>query len=302
AYYFSSTQDDDVYYRLGGRNYVRVPAEEVIHGFISDIVGQKRGLPWMATSLYRMKMLHGFEDAALVNARVTASKMGFFEREEGYGPEEDEDYELTMDVEPGMYRELPPGVRVKEINPQYPNGELAVFSKSMLRGIASGLGVAYNNLANDLEGVNYSSIRQGTLDEREHWKDLQEWFIEALIEPVFEAWLPIALLSGRITVKDKPLKAERLDKYRIVEWQPRRWQWIDPRADVVAAVESKNNLLTSPGQIIRDQGRDPDAVWREIAADINQMREAGIPEEFIAAALGRKGDFKNDPNEKSSND
>jgi capsid protein len=30
----------------------------------------------------------------------------------------------------------------------------------MLRGIAAGNGVHYNNLAQDLEGVNYSSIRQ----------------------------------------------------------------------------------------------------------------------------------------------
>jgi len=48
---------------------------------------------------------------------------------------------------------------------------------------------------------------------------------------------------------------------------------------------AKNNLLQSPGQIIREGGRDPSDVWREIAADIQEMRNAGIPEEYIQAAI-----------------
>ncbi|MBP0047658.1 phage portal protein [Marinobacterium sp. AK62] len=288
AYYFTTTDAVDADYSYGGRHYVRVPAKQIIHGFLPDIVGQKRGLPWMATGLWRAKMLEGFEKAALVNARVSAAKGGFFEWEEGYGPEQDEDEELYMDADPGSFQELPAGVRFREWNPQYPSGEFAPFHKSMLRGFASGWGVAYNNLANDLEGVNFSSIRQGKLDERDNWKDLQEWLIEQLIEPVFEAWLPRQLLAGRIKVNGKPLKAERLDKYRNVSWQPRRWEWIDPRADMDAAERSVQNLIDSPSQVIRNQGRDPQTVWRELARDIEAMKAAGIPDEFISTAMGIK--------------
>lgn len=296
AYYFTTTEAEDADYSYGGRHYNRIPADRIIHGFLPDIVGQKRGLPWMATGLWRAQMLGGFEKAALVNARVSAAKGGFFEWEEGYGPEPEEDEELYMDAEPGSFQELPAGVRFREWNPQYPSGEFAPFHKSMLRGIASGWGVAYNNLANDLEGVNFSSIRQGKLDERDNWKDLQEWLIEQLIEPVFEAWLPRALLGERIKVNGKPLKAERLSKYRQVSWQPRRWEWIDPRADMDAAERSKNNLLASPSQIIRDQGRDPQTVWREIARDIETMKAAGIPDHFIETAIGLKmGGTGNEP-------
>lgn len=289
AYYFTTTDERESDYWYGGRRFIRIPANEIVHGFLPDIVGQKRGLPWMATALWRMQMLGGFEKAALVNARVAASKGGFFQWREGYGPEQEEDDELVMDAEPGSFQELPAGAEFKEWNPQYPSGEFAPFVKSALRGIASGLGVAYNNLANDLEGVNFSSIRQGALDEREGWKELQEWLIEQLIEPVFREWLPRALLSGRITLPNGgTLKAERLAKYQAVSWQPRRWQWIDPRADVAAAIDMKNNLMGSFGQFIRDQGRDPDTVWREIAQDIEQMRKAGIPEDYIMQAMGRK--------------
>jgi capsid protein len=56
-----------------------------------------------------------------------------------------------------------------------------------------------------------------------------------------------------------------------VTWQPRRWAWIDPSADVTAAEKSKNNMLTSAGAIIREQGKDPQTVWAEIARDTRAM-------------------------------
>jgi lambda family phage portal protein len=289
AYHFTVAKESDSFYNYSyaGLHYHRIPADEIIHGFLPDMVGQKRGLPWMATGLFRMKQLVGFEDAAIVAARVGASKMGVIQWKEGRGPDMDEDElrNFEMSTEPGEFGMLPEGAELHDWNPQYPSGEFAAFNKAMLRGISAGFGVLYNNLANDLEGVNFSSIRQGTLDEREHWKEMQEWLIESLVQPVFEAWLPRALLGGHITVKGRPLKAERIDRYSIVSWQPRRWAWIDPNADVQAAIASKNNMLQSPGQIIRESGRDPADVWREIAADIESMKAAGIPEDYIKASI-----------------
>lgn len=289
AYHFTVVKESDAFYNYSyaGLNYHRIPADEIIHGYLPEIVGQKRGLPWMATGLFRMKQLLGFENAAIVSARVGASKMGVIQWKDGRGPEMDQEDQqnFEMTAEPGEFPVLPEGAELKEWNPQYPSGEFAVFNKAMLRGISAGFGVLYNTLANDLEGVNFSSIRQGTLDEREHWKELQEWLIETLIQPVFEAWLPRALLGGHIKVKGRPLRAELIDRYSNVSWQARRWQWIDPRADVEAAVTAKNHLLLSPGQIIREQGKDPVDVWREIATDIKQMQQAGIPEEYIKASI-----------------
>lgn len=297
AYYFTTLKAEESDYSYGGRAFTRVPAGQIIHGFITDLIGQKRGLPWMATSLYRMQQLKAFEHAALVNAREAANKQGFLEWEEGYGPEaEDEEgnpVDVEIESEAGTYHELPAGLRFKAHDPQYPNGELAIFSKHTLRGISAGLGVAYNNLASDLEGVNFSSIRQGTLDEREHWKVLQEWLIEAFIEPVFDRWIRRALLSGRIKVNGQPLPAEKLDRWSEVSWQARRWDWIDPNADVKAAVAAKDNLLTSPSQIIRDRGQDPQTVWRDIARDIEDMRAAGIPEKIVMAVVSKKMEGSN---------
>lgn len=292
AYHFDSTDEFDAYfyYSISGKGYVRVPASEVIHGFVKEMASQRRGIPWTATGLFRMHHLGGFEDAAVQNARATASKMGFITYREGFGPEADEDTDVaaTINAEPLSFHELPEGAELAEWNPQYPNGEFAVFSKAMLRGAATGWGVAYNSLANDLEGVNFSSIRDGKVDERDNWKELQQWLIETLCTPVFEEWLALSLLAEKITnlKNGKPLPPTKLANYKNVLWQARRWQWVDPKSDATAKVTEIRAGLTSPSAVIREQGRDPEMVYQEIADDMDMMKAAGIPQDIVNIIFG----------------
>lgn len=285
AYHLSSTDEwDAFYYSYGGRGFVRIPADQIIHGFVEEMTGQRRGLPWGSTSLFRLHHLQGYEDAAVQNARASASKMGFIQYEAGFGPEADEDTDVagTIDAEPLSFHELPEGAKIAEWSPNYPTGEFATFHKAMLRGAASGMGVPYNELANDLEGVNYSSIRQGTLDARENWKDCQQWLIEQLCAPVFKAWLRYSLLAGLVVTKGgKPVPATKLSECLKVQWQPRRWAWIDPRADQDATNASIRGGQNSFSAAIREQGRDPETVWRQMGQDIKAMKEAEIPDDVI---------------------
>nr|WP_308605909.1 phage portal protein [Massilia sp. DJPM01] len=281
AYHLTTTTQEEAEYSAGGRHYVVIPAAQMVHGYRKDMVGQKRGLPSMATALFRLRNLNGYEDAAIIKARIGASKMGFMQFAPGTGPDYDEENPPEIDIEPGTMGILPEGATLAQWSPQSPAGDLGPMMKHMLRSIASGLGVPYNELAGDLEGVNFSSIRQGTLDSREHWKELQEWLIEMLVQPVFAAWFQYSILAGKITnTKRRAIPMRDLDMFSEISWQPRRWQWIDPRADVDAAVNSKNNFLASPGQIIRESGRDPQTVWMESARDQRAMVDAYVAEGF----------------------
>jgi lambda family phage portal protein len=285
AYHFTSTNEaDDYWYSLNGRGFVRIPADEIIHTFQVEMVGQRRGLPWAATSLKRMHHLEGFEDASVQNARATAAKMGFIQYESGFGPEADDDMDVAgnIDAEPLSFHELPEGATIAEWNPTYPAGEFAAFTKSMLRGASAGMGVLYNNLTGDLEGVNYSSIRQGTLDERDQWKERQQWLIESFVGVAHAAWLKWSLLNGAIKNKQGiAYAATRVRDFLAVAWQGRRWTWIDPQNDVNAVLSSIRGGLTSFGAVIREQGKDPLHTYQEIATDLQEMRDAGIPDEYI---------------------
>jgi len=309
AYFFMVGEAANSAYTTNGSNLERVPANQIIHGFLEDIEGQRRGIPWAATSLWRLHMLSGFEKAALTNARMGASVGGFIQWKDGEGPDPEdaenpaEDEELYIEAEGGVFQELPAGAEAKPFPNTYPSGELAQFNKAVIRGAGAGMGVSYVSLANDLEGVNFSSIRYGVLNERDHWMDLQEWLLETLIDRCYQSALEPSMLLGLIHSKGRPLPAAQIDRYRRVYWQGRRWAWVDPTKDVKAEVDAKNNLLTSPSEIIRRRGDDPDTTWRTYAADIQGMRDAGMPESFImAAVLGVQPNPTPPPKNKSEDD
>ena len=276
AYYFREFDEmlmGYMVYSRGADQYNRIPADRVIHWFVPEILGQKRGLPQTRTALWRMRMLAGFHDAALTNARVSAAKMGVISDPEFENSDEDE---LPTDAEAGTFMNI--GNRtLTKFDSNFPNGETEVFERGMLRSAASSLSVSYNNLASDLTAVNFSSIRQGALDERETWKGDQESFISGVEIPVYESWLEYSLLAQKITVNGKPLKFERLEKYKSVEFSGRRWAWIDPVADMNAAVTAIGQGIRSVSSVIEETtGREAADVWDEMKDDKEEMKKRGI--------------------------
>ncbi|HBI3715645.1 phage portal protein [Vibrio sp. 10N.222.55.E8] len=278
-------------YRHDGKEFERVLAENMLHIFDQEHPEQFRGIPWNHTSLSRMRNLAGFEEASVINARAGASKTMVLKADPDVF-EVDDDGEVEepdIELEANTVVTLPVGYEPVDYSPDFPSSDTAAFSKHMLRGMATGQGAAYNTFANDLEGVNFSSIRQGKLDERDGWKELQEWFIEAVCQRVYERWLEYSLLSGQIlNTNGTPLPASRYEKFLAVEWQARRWEWVDPLKEEKAITEASTNGRKSPGEAIRESGRDPAEVWKAYAADIQAMRDEGIPEDMIMKILGIK--------------
>jgi len=266
------------------RERVRVPASEIIHLYLPEWIWQSRGIPWMAASLVRMQMLGGYEDAAITAARSAAIKSAAYVQSPdvppGTGPAGDEDEitgALNQVLEPGLAEILPYGWDLKSLDWSWPNVEHGEFTKGCLRGIAAGLGVSYNMLATDLEGVNYSSLRQGALAERDLWMTLQDWYISAAVRPIFERWLMYSVGLGRITrPSGRPLDPARADSLRRATILGRRWPWVDPVKDLQAAELAIKLRTRSISDVIREQGRDPDDVWAELAADQERLRDMGL--------------------------
>lgn len=255
-----------------------VPASEIIHGFISEWPDQSRGAPWMHASLERSKHLEKYDEAAIVKARSTAATMAVLRSaggEDAYSGDEYGGDGVTLDqYEAGTIKDI--GDReVINLDSDYPHQMYAAFVKSQLQGIASGLGISYHALANDLEGVNYSSIRAGVLEDREVFKGLQNWFIRCLICPVYDDWITFAHTKKVIKIGTMPLSRE-IDDYKAVHYQPRRWAWVDPQKDGAANKLAIDERLKSRSQIMRDQGDDPESVWREIQRDEQMMEQLGI--------------------------
>jgi len=287
AYHFLDQKVTDTPYISGygysaatGRDHIRVPAELIRHGFIRKHVGQKRGLPWSATALPRMKMLEGYEEAAVVNARVGASKMGFFKSEDGRGlpAQTTSSGAKRIAAEPGTFDDLPANTSLETWNPTYPHEQYPYFVKSQLRGIASGLNVSYTVLANDLEGVNFSSIRTAILEDRDIWRGLQCFTIDQFLRPTFERWLLLALVTGQVVDESGGVvSVAEYDRIKMATtFQTRGWPWVDPFKDAKAATESITNGTGTISEYIREKGRDPNEVFEEQEDEQNARREKGL--------------------------
>lgn len=305
AYYFVQPDRQHQTYRpsAGGRarEHLRVRAADIVHCYLPEWTLQSRGIPWMATALKRMTDLNGYDESAVIAARSGASKMGFFTQSDdavpplrddgtaqhGVSDQEGADGQLYSAFDPGSIGLLPPGWEFQGWDPKFPHADHGSFTKAVLRGISTGLGVSYNTLANDMEGVNYSSLRHFALVERAVWMLIQEWFIRAFHRRVYRAWLDAALIRrALVDPRGRPLDAGRVREFRRVYWQPRRWQWVDPQKEATAAEKEIAMRVRSISSVIRERGEDPEDVWREILAEREMLAEMGItPAEATAAAV-----------------
>lgn len=301
AYYLRKAHPGDyAFSRVGSAyEYERIPAEDIIHAFIQERPRQSRGIPWMHSAMARLNMVGEYEDAELVAARVGASKMGFFTKSESnpinyIGDDKDEKGNIITEAEPGTFEQLPPGYDFKAFDPDHPVTNYGMFIKCVLRGVSSGLGVSYNSLASDLEGVNYSSLRDGKIEERDNWRILQSWMAGAFCTEIFGEWLRMALLTGNVK-----LPQEKYDKFNAPKWQPRGWQWVDPQKDQDASVTAINQGLKTRTAVLAEQGEDFEDTLDQLAAEQKLITEKGVdigqkPAPAAAASAPAKTNGGND--------
>ncbi len=250
-----------------------VAATEMLHLYDPERVNQTRGVTWVHAVMVPAHMLNAYEESEAVAARIGASKMGLFEKRADSlaGDLASDPRPATMEANPGTFEIVPDGYEFKAWEPDHPTAQFPAFIKQMLRKIASGFSVFYNVLANDAEGVSYSTMRSFALVERDDWRSIQQDFIDMWRRPLYSAWLGMALLTG--TLK---LASRDPSRYMAVRHRPRGWQWIDPEKEARAAVISIQNGLGTRTGFLAEKGEDIEDVFAELAREKALAEEYGI--------------------------
>ena len=305
AYHFSTdpaTYDSSPRGSFSGKA-MRIEAERVIHSFYPDLPGQSRGLPWTMAGLWDAHMLDEYGGSALTAARIGAEKSVWIKDTGGRGYTGEGTDESGNQIAPSSAGELGTLTGTQSLepwSPEYPRGEMPGFVKLYARKMSAAYGVLYNSLANDLEGVNYSSLRFGSQEEREAWKIRQAFFILSFYRQVYVRWLRFMLQWGNLVIPTKngprPLAMDQERRFHAVHLQGRRWDWVDPLKDweaVRIALELNATTLT---QVIRERGGDPTSLWDERAREIEYLKGKGLNPD-VSAVKGAATALLVDPSE-----
>ncbi len=276
AYHLRTNLPGDDVYRAAERMYVRVPAADIIHCFLSDWPDQARGVPWFDAAVRRLAMLDGYSESELVAARVSADKMGFYKYAQGADPDDvpadlRDQAGLVQQSEAGSWELLPPGIDVTTFDPQHPNQAFKDFVAAQLRGAAACVGVSYNSFANDAAGMNYSALRSTELEDRDEWETLQGNEIDGFLLPLFEDWLKAALISDALG----GLPPGKFWKFHAPAFIGRGWDWVDPQNEVAAAKEAIALGIDSRTSIVARRGGDFSAKVADLKRE--QIEMEGLP-------------------------
>lgn len=279
--------------RMRARDSERVPADDIVHLFVPMWPEQVRGIPMMFASMLNLWHMGAFAEAAVVNARIGASKIATLQTPNGQAPEnmatgKDTAGNLLTDIEPGTYWTLPEGVELGSWDPKFPEESIETFTRTVLRGAAAGVGMAAHSFANDPSDVNYSTARVFLLEERDSWMTFQDHYIEHFCFPDLARWLEWESLR---TQGDLPVTFTKFAEQ--CRFQGKRWQWIDPQKEVAAKKEAVGLRITSRSRIAAEQGEDWDEIVDELAEEEATAREKGVELEPKPAQTQQASDAGN---------
>ena len=257
------------------RRHMLLPADEVIHLYITERPGATRGTPMMATAIQPLHHLAGFQESSVIRARASSALMGFITSPEGELDPGGEVYEgdRVTEFSPGMFHYLQNGQQISIPDMDSPSGEFEPFMRSMLRSMASGIGVSYESLSRDYSTSNYSSSRLALIEDRAQFRTLQNYLIENFHSRVFETFLDMAVLSGTLNLPTFDAEPER---YRRVKWIPRSFDWVDPLKECQANKEAVKAGFKTQAQVLMEQGYDLEEVLNARKSEVEQAKELGL--------------------------
>jgi len=275
AYWVRPARANDVFQSYG--TPIRVPAEDMIHLFVSHGPGQVRGISWLAPVLLRLGELDQLEDALLVGVKVAAMHAGFLIDQNGTGtvPYDGTQAGSILDsgLEPGTLKILPHGFDVKFNTPQAAQQSIELV-QHQLRAIAAGLGVPSHLLDGDLRQANYSSLRAGLVSFRQRVEQIQfHTIIPQMLTPIWERVITTAVLLGELIAPDFE---DAITDYLSVEWYPPALPWVDPAKDAEAVATEIATGLKSRRQAVAERGYDIETLDAEIAADKQREESLGL--------------------------
>lgn len=271
-----------------------ISAKNIIFIFQKRRPSQIREMSDMSQTVARIRDTNEFMTAVSVKERIAACLSVFIKRNIPSGntlgrgtnkPSGEQAYDYNgKTLTPGMIMNLNPGDEAQTINPNGQSEDATGYVKLQQRLIGAGQGISYEASSRDMSETNYSSARQGCIEDDLTYAEDREILL-AFMDEVYETFLISLVMAGKVEIKDF---WENKDAYMVHEWIQAPKRWIDPLKE-----SNANRIALQTGQktfkqICAENGRD----WKETIDDMKQVIEYGVENNMDMGGIVFNGKYE----------
>lgn len=311
GYYVS----EDAYPFHGPQKWVYIPRElangrpGMIHIFEPREDGQTRGANQFYSVMEQMKMLETLQKTQLQSAIIKAMYAATIESEldsekafefilgSGEGKsgitamlEQYLVYYQAANVKFGGSKvpHLFPGDSLNLQTAQDADNGYSVFEQSLLRYIAAGLGVSYEQLSRDYSRVSYSSARASANESWRYFLGRRKFIAARLASMMFGCWLEEAFVRGviRMPASARYSFQEARGAWSNAEWIGSGRMAIDGLKEVQESVMLIEAGLSTYEKECAKLGEDYQEIFRQQVREAQERRAAGLTQpSWVATAF-----------------
>lgn len=269
------------YSGMESQNAVYVSAENVIFYMTKTRPSQLREMSDMAPTMTRIRNINEFLSAIAIKERILACFSVFIKKQtpaSGIGARDSKinsagkhDYQGKT-VTPGLIQYLDPGDDVQAVNPSGQATDATNFTKQQLRMVGAGQGLSYETVSRDMSETNYSSARQGIIEDDLTYAEDENAVVEVM-DSIFRTFMAFLVLEGKVDIRDFWSNPQSYTRHK---WIKAPKPWIDPVKEANA-----NKIALQTGQktwadITAENGREWKEQIDEMAEIVRYGEEAGI--------------------------
>lgn len=271
----------------GSSSSYRVPAEGVLHVFRSVGLrpGTVRGPSWFAPVLLGFNDFADLADATLMKQKIAACLAVITTDLDGtataLGTANDTKTPGIDSIEPGMIMNMPSGRTVEVVQPPSVR-EYDPYSKTILRGIAKGMRLIYEDVTGDYSDFNFSSARMSRLTR---WQsvDADRWqmLVPQFCDPAWKWAMTAAQIAGKISTN-----------VPTAEWTAPPMPMIEPDKEGLAYQRNIRSGIMTLSEAVRERGYDPDQLFAEMAEDNRKLDALGLMLDSDARQMTQAGQLQ----------
>jgi lambda family phage portal protein len=280
--------------------------QQIMHVFEPTDDGQTRGANSFMSVISRLKMLDKFQatqlQTAIINAMYAAVIETGLDSEKAFEivggdkgtqnvmakwMEQSADYHdaQNLKLNGSKIAHLMPGEEFKLLTPGNTGSGFAEFESSILRNVAAGLNVSYEQLARDYSKTNYSSARASMMESWRYFMGRRKTIANRYATMIYSLWLEEAIDRGIIKLPEGAVSFyDAKSAWCNVKWIGAGRLQIDGLKEVKEAILRIESGLSTYEKEIALMGEDYQEVFEQQVREMKERKDAGLPTASWVAA------------------